>query len=385
MRGATIRAVVTLELYVLRQLCVSLLISIGGMLLIAIPGILVSAVQKLGGGSMGVVLGYLPIVIVGLLPYLAPVGFLLTVVAVYGRLAADNEWTAIAMAGIHPLRVVAPAAVMAIAIALPLRWVMTDVNPSLNFVQRSYYKSSVVRIVRTLAPGKTELRIGDFYMSARSRDSEARNRFQQVFIHVPAHADKPSQTLLATSAAFSFEGPVMLAELERPRWISGGHDLRYGKTQLRYDLDKHFNPDRSDTSWKYQTSAELSERIARTRALVAKSGEAALAEKTQAAGYIPPQDLDVATFELHARDTVAASILMFLTLGLATALMLRSGSMLAALATAVGYALAYYLLSMRMGKALALSGAVPQALAAWATTVVGTLAGLALCWKALRR
>jgi lipopolysaccharide export LptBFGC system permease protein LptF len=64
---------------------------------------------------------------------------------------------------------------------------------------------------------------------------------------------------------------------------------------------------------------------------------------------------------------------------------LRSGAQLGALATGVAYALAYYLLSMRMGKGLALSGAVPQWFAAWAVTIVGSIGGVVLCWRALRR
>jgi lipopolysaccharide export LptBFGC system permease protein LptF len=72
-------------------------------------------------------------------------------------------------------------------------------------------------------------------------------------------------------------------------------------------------------------------------------------------------------------------------LGVATGLLLQSGSMLGALATAVGYALVYYLLAMRAGKALAVSGAVPQWVAAWAMTAAGTLVGIALLFKALRR
>ena len=382
----TIRRALTLEFYILRQLLTGFVFSVGGMLFVAIPGILVGAIQKIGGIGMGALLGYLPLMIVELVPYLAPIALLLTVVTTYGRIAADNEWTAISMAGVHPLRVIKPALLLTIMIAAPLQWVMTDVSPNLNFAKRNYAKNSVMRAMRTLSPGKTELRFKNFYLSARSRGADNRNRFEQVFIHMPATRDGEQQTIIAKTAEFSFDGGYMVVELTSPRWISGEHDLRVGNSRLRINLDALFETDTSARdAWKFQESGELYRRIDNTLAKIDEGGEAALDGLTQAQGYIPFRELSAARFELHMRNTVAASCLMFMLLGIATGLTLRSGAQLGALATGVGYALVYYLLSMRLGKGFALSGAVPQWFAAWAVTLGGTVAGLVLCWKALRR
>ncbi|MEM7517832.1 MAG: LptF/LptG family permease, partial [Planctomycetota bacterium] len=61
------------------------------------------------------------------------------------------------------------------------------------------------------------------------------------------------------------------------------------------------------------------------------------------------------------------------------------GTQLGALAVAVGYALVYYILSMRLGKEFALSGVLPPAASAWVTTVLGSGFGLWLMRRAMRR
>jgi lipopolysaccharide export LptBFGC system permease protein LptF len=376
----------TIERYILRQLLTGFVFSAGGMLFVAIPGILVGAIQKLGGVGIQALMGFLPLVIVELVPYLVPIALLLTIVSTYGRLAADNEWTAMVMAGVHPLRMLLPGALLAVGLALPLQWVMTDVAPGLNFAKNNYAKTSVMRALRTMSPGKTELRFKDFYMSARSRDAQNRNRFEQVFMHLPETRDAAAQTLLAKTAEFSFDADEMVVELTAPRWISGPQDARVGNARLRAPLDALFPTDVSRrVAWKYQRSGELAERVERTLDKLETDGKQALDSTTEEQGYIPAKDLNAARFEVHSRNTVAASCVMFLLLGVATGLTLRSGAQLGALATGVGYALAYYLLSMRFGKGLALHGSVPQWLAAWAVTMVGTIVGLVLCWRALRR
>jgi len=162
--------------------------------------------------------------------------------------------------------------------------------------------------------------------------------------------------------------------------------MRVENSLLSCNLDTLFETDTTARDgWKYQDSRELYTRIDNTESKIKQGGPEALEGLTQSQHIIPFKELNAARFEFHMRNTVAASCLMFLLLGVATGLTLRSGAQLGALATGVGYALAYYLLSMRLGKGLALSGAVPQWFAAWAVTLVGTVAGLALSWKALRR
>jgi lipopolysaccharide export LptBFGC system permease protein LptF len=156
--------------------------------------------------------------------------------------------------------------------------------------------------------------------------------------------------------------------------------------QLKADLNTLFKTgDMSALEWKFQPSSEVARRIDRSRELLALEGAPALEAKKDDFDYIPERLLDTATYELHNREALALVCPMFLLLGIPTGLLLRRGSQLGAFAAAVGYALIYYLLSMRLGKGLGVAGAVPQWLAAFGTTILGSLIGLVMSFFALRR
>ena len=100
---------------------------------------------------------------------------------------------------------------------------------------------------------------------------------------------------------------------------------------------------------------------------------------------MPEHDVRKAWLAVHHRIAIACACLLFLLLGVPTGLILRRGTQLGALASAVGYALAYYVLSMRLGKALGESGALPPWVGAWATTGIGLVVGVVLARKAALR
>lgn len=375
-----------LELYVLRRLLAGLVFACGGMALVAVPCVLVHAVHKIAGIGMAAVLGYVPILLLELAPYLIPIGFLLSVVSTYGRLAADNEWTAISMAGVHPLRMLRPGIVLALALSAGLYFVESELSPSLNYQKRTYGKNSAMQLLKSLNPGRTELRFGEFYLSAAERDAVDRNLFRQVFLHLPATEGKPAQTIFAQEVQISVEGSTLLVDLRVPRWADERHDLRVGRLVVRMDLDKVFGTnDKERLHWRYQSSGELAARIERTEGLLAQGGPRALEGLSHEQRVIPWANLRSASFSLHTRQSLALICPMFLLLGMPTGLFLRKGSQLASLAVAIGYALVYYIVSMRIGKLLSVNEAVPTWFAAFGATLVGSLLGLVLLARAARQ
>ncbi len=363
----------TLFLYVLQLLSAAVVVSAGGLFFIAIPGIVVSAVHTLGGVNMSALLGFLPIVLVDLVPYLMPIGFLLALVSTYARLAGDNEWTAISMAGVHPVRMVWPAVVVALVLGGFSHWLSTEISPGLTFVKREYARSILVNSFRNVNPGRTEVAFNDFYLSAQSRDPDS-NTFRDVTIHLPATArgtgakgeSQAGRTIFADIATFSFPEDCMRVDLTRPRSADEGHDVQVGHFAFEVDLDDLLQIKPKDrTQWRYQTSNKLSQMLA--------------------SGQVAAKDISAATYEWHRRNTLTATYFMFILLGVPTGLLLRRGTQLGALAAAVGYALLFYLLSIRLGKTLSGWGMIPPAIGAWATTFLFSCAGLFLCWKAFRK
>jgi lipopolysaccharide export LptBFGC system permease protein LptF len=350
----------TLHIYLLRQLLAGVAFAVGGMAFVAIPGIVVNAVNKVGAVSMSAVLGYLPMVGAELVPYLVPIGFLLALVATFGRLAGDNEWTAIVMAGIAPVRLLLMPLMMALALGASTHWLLANVTPQMKATKRNYYKNSVVHAFKNLAPGRTELHLGRFYLSSKARQGHT---FFDVTIDVPNRSGSSETTLLADQARFSVTGSQVSIALENARVIKGEEDYTSGRPTIVLDLDQIFRIDRTArTSPKYQTDAGI-------RKLLTEGS---------------PAEREL-RYELHHRLALASTYLMFLVLGIPTGLLLRRGTQLGALATAVGYALAYYLLSMRLGRVLAAQTALPPALAAWATNALGFVAGMILMRRAFWR
>lgn len=353
----------TLFAYILRQLAFGVVLAVCGMFFIAIPGVAVSALHKLGGSGLGLLLGYLPIVLLDLVPYLLPIGFLLAVTATYGRLAADSEWTAIRMAGTHPWRAMAPAVCVALACSAALAYLGHYVSPGLSYQKREYLKQSVVEAFKDLAPGQTELSIGQFYLNAPFREG---NTFHEALIHVPASGERPDRTILADTVHIGVVGSMVSIRMTNARTVHGTADTTVGAPTFVLDLDELFQTDRKiKSSWKYRTTPELQRMIER--------------------GEVPAKEVSFARYQVQARWALALTPLLFMLLGMSTGLLLRSSTQLAALAIAVVYALGYYILSMRISKTLAQTSTVHEYLAAWAVPALVTLGGLALCRKAFRQ
>ena len=372
----------TLQLYILRQLLLGVVFAVGGMIFVAVPGLVVTAVHKLGGVGMAAVLGYLPLVLVDLVPYMLPIGFLLSVVATYGRLAHDSEWTAMCMAGFSPYRLALPGLALALVMTGGTHYLVSHVGPGLRFQRRDYAKTKVVEEFRNLPPGQTELSLGDFYMNARWRedsgepgpDGIVHNIFQDVHIHVPPRdsedatggAEAEGQTILADRLDLFFEGEEMVVALRNARFIFSDAQGFSEELVLRRDLNALFETRGSDrVRWKYQPTKKIQEMLA--------------------AGEIPEGDIRKARLTIHDRIAIATACILFMLLGMPTGLIMRRGTQLGALATSVGYAMAYFVLSMRLGKALSEGGALPEWVGAWSATWIGLVAAFFLMRKAAAR
>jgi lipopolysaccharide export system permease protein len=75
---------------------------------------------------------------------------------------------------------------------------------------------------------------------------------------------------------------------------------------------------------------------------------------------------------------------MFVLVGVSTGLLLRRGTQLTALGAAVGYAMLYWIASLRLGKQLARDGVVEPWVGAWVPLLVFALFGLWMTRRAFR-
>ncbi|MDZ4774088.1 MAG: LptF/LptG family permease [Planctomycetota bacterium] len=350
-----------LHSYIFFELLTAFVFTLGGILVLALPAITAAAVHKLAGVEILHVLLYIPLIVAGLIPYVLPLAYLLSVVHVYGRLAADNEWTALRMSGRNPLEMFLPGAVLAAVLGLTTWWLLAEKLPEIRFRQSNFATAALAETTRHIAPGRTEVKIKDFYVSAVSREGDD---FVDAYVHIPSQ--KPGEedmSVRADRVRFSSDENNIYAQFINARSVIGGQEVRLGEPVVRIDLDALRRKAGTREKPRYMSSVAMRAKLD--------------------AGKVEPDKIEMFRFEIQYRRALAATCFMFLLLGAPTALMFRRGAQLLPLAIAVGYALIYYVLSMRLGPILSEGRAIAPELAAWAVVILGLVAGVFLTRKAL--
>ncbi|MCP3918257.1 MAG: YjgP/YjgQ family permease [bacterium] len=356
-----------LQAYIFRQLLAAFSFAVGAILFIALPGIAASTVHKLPNADAVVLIRYLPLVLQNLVPQVLPICFLLSVVATYGRLAADREWTAIQMAGIQPLKTYLPALAVALLVSGGTYWMLSNQLPTLRRKARDLLVEATSSSIANLAPGRTRLQIGEFYLKGAWRDRDT-GVFREVYIHRPEDEGKRAPDIFAESADIRVADNVLFVNMKGTR-VVGAEDGAVGEFEdltIQYPLDDLVQrKGKRSSRAKYIKSSVIREKLA--------------------SGTVSERLVPSYRYELQARAAFSCAYLLFLGLGVPTGLLLRRGTQLAALAVAMGYGIIYYILSMQVGKDIGLSGDVPPWVGAWSTTLFGLVVSLVLIRKAMRR
>jgi len=335
------------------------------MLFIALPGIVVGAVHRLPNTDMNVLLGFLPLVLQTLAPYVLPIGFLLAVVTTYGRLAADREWIAIQMAGFRPLAMLLPALGLALVLGLVTFWMVSTQLPLGKKRQKEFLLEAAQSSLLHLNPGVTHLQYGDFYLNAAFLEDGV---FRDVIIYKPGETEADDVRVIARTASIRQLGDDFYIELTdaQPLGDEIGGIGRSESLRIKVPLEEFMQTNKRHlAARRYLTSMVIWKQL-----------------------QDPAQNADLRRghiYELNHRTAISTSFMLFLLLGAPTGLLLRRGTQLGALSIAVGYALLYHILSMRVGKELSLAGVLHPAIGAWMTTICGALVGVFLLNKARKR
>jgi lipopolysaccharide export LptBFGC system permease protein LptF len=351
-----------LQLYILRQLLVSVGFAGAGIGLIVLPTIAIQAMNKLGAVSFELVLQYLPIVVAGVVPYLLPMAFLLGVVATYGRLSADREVVAIQMAGVHPARLLIPGLLVAVPLVLGTDRLVSQISPELRYRQRQYLRDAgIQQFIGSMSGSNVIQWPGGLLVSEENFDNVRR----KVQLDIEDQGGSAVH-LAADEALIDVEGDLLRIRLKNARVETEGAGGSNASPTYLLDLREIFPREVKDRSApKYRSNTLLKDELE--------------------APDLEPQRRSNLLFEIHSRHALACIYLVFLLLGIPTGIALRSSTQLAAFTGAVGYAFLYYVLAMRLGKVLAATGAVPSVFAAWATNALFALAGLVFFARSLLR
>ena len=353
------------HLYIFGQLLTAFLFASLGMLFIAMPGLAVGAVHKLGSAGMLSVLKYLPLAMGVFVPYVLPVALLLALVSTYGRLAAQNEWTAIRMAGVNPYRMLLPALVLAGAAGAGVFAMNAELLPRIKVREKTMRYELVRDAIKNFSPGKTKIDGDGFYLNAAKRDGEDPNIFYDCYIELQLEEEgKQNKSFFADAVKFAVGETDMLVYLYEARGTAKDNEWNVSYPAFKVDLEKLMAKDEGKVykSPRYKTSRGLLEILAGDE----------LSESTRWHFL----------YAWHQRIANAAMCLVFVLVGVSTGVMMRRGTQLGALAVAVGYALLYWVVSMRLGKQLVLNGAVEPWVGAWVPLLLFAIVGLLLTRRA---
>jgi len=146
----------TLQRYILLELLKALAISIAGYTAVLMLGGLVKPMRE--GLSVVLLLRLIPLALPRALSWTIPLASLTACVVAYGRLASDHEITAMRAVGIHPWQLLAPAALLAVALTIPATYLNDTLEPICRRARRLLPRRALAEdpsaILRTGPPTK---------------------------------------------------------------------------------------------------------------------------------------------------------------------------------------------------------------------------------------
>ncbi len=182
--------------YILRELLKVFLITLGGMtVLMLIVGVGQEAVRQ--GLGPEPILRLVPYAVPNALRFAIPGTMLFAACSVFGRMAADNEIVALKSLGISPMKVVAPALILAFLISLVAVW-LNDLAVSWgrHGMQRVVLHS-VEQIIYGMLRNQGAYRTRRFSVSVKNVDER---RLIHPMISLHSDNDKPPIVLTAREA-----------------------------------------------------------------------------------------------------------------------------------------------------------------------------------------
>jgi len=177
--------------------------------------IFVGAFGQVSENSLGPtqILEILPYLVPSLLPYTIPATMLLTVSVVYGRIAADHEFTAAKAAGISALSLLWPSFIMAAVLSVVSLLLTDQVIPwALTNIERRVAQMMEAIFIEILHSQKLYVH-RDPSLTISVLDVEGKKLIQPVFRYTPRGGT--TMTILADEASihFDLEKRVVLVDL----------------------------------------------------------------------------------------------------------------------------------------------------------------------------
>lgn len=332
-----------------------------------------------------------PILLYSRSELLTPCAFLTGVVFTYGRLGAELEYMATQACGVHPLRVVAPVALLGLTLTGIQWWSASYAIPDLLVRSDRLTQKLTKEVLTRFEPGRNEFEVpqAGFYMSWQKRKGLA---FEDVVIDARGQVDgsttsAPEGTVRgrAKRVEVSFEPQVLRLWIYGLQTPQRGSQLRVEKLSLALRLDKLGQSSTFVAKPEYFTSDALFTAALRRGTLgriptEPEDREGSIArskDRAQAHHFF---------YAFHRRAAWAFASLVLGLVGAPVALFFRRGTRLGGLVVAFGiFLLVYFPLARIGGEGLSAKESVPFWVSAWMATAVSSVVALVLLARLARR
>jgi lipopolysaccharide export system permease protein len=156
---------VTLFRYVLRELLLHFLFASALVAGVSVIGTLFQIARTFDGLGMDIIVRFVPLAMGYLAPYALLLAAATAATLVYARLSADHEIDAMRMGGISPGRILLPAVVFGLLLAVGSWLIAEYATPNARHNRRMEIRKSVLEVLREPPSGPQSFTIGSYRLS----------------------------------------------------------------------------------------------------------------------------------------------------------------------------------------------------------------------------
>ncbi len=355
----------------LREILVNFLFTASALSFLAFLATALIATYRIPGAPPSIVIGYVPILVMYIFPYLLPVSLMIGVVLSFGRLSAENEITAMRAGGVHLGKMLVPSLFLGLVLAIILIPLVHEVIPRFHYQKGVYLREATGQLIRNLNPSLRSIGTGssfhlewagrrgpyfeDLYLFMK-RGEEGQQEKQEIWVH----ADRGLIELDGEYLLITLWGSSSLLKAKEGATAT---DVSSERMSYRVSFDeiagaRKFSPTKDSEC----SSVELATKLKRDRA----------SEPLRT------------SYELQRRTATVFSGVLFAAVGIPIGIFLRRGTRLSAFVTAFltvlcGYYPIVYFMEM-LGKEQWISPTI----AAWTANAWLALIGAILLRKLFR-
>jgi lipopolysaccharide export system permease protein len=377
------------------------LISLTGLFLLG--GLVSEAAQR--GLSPGQVLMIIPMLVPNTLPYTVPATCLFAACVVYGRLAHDNEITAVKAAGVHLGRLVAPGVLLGLVMAGGTLAMYYEFIPETHQNLRTQVLGDVEDLLYTLLKKQGCIRHPKMPYAIWVRQVQGRRLIDAIFKQKVEKGEGYKFVARAREAQIHFEPANNTIRVDMSYVTTFGENNQFtgNATDQTYEVELPNGVFGSDYVRRASDMAfpELLERRDVVRAEVQEAA-AAVANPNRPPGLSAAQvnewdtalknrvtmkqkDLNGVEAEIQMRPALAVGCLCFVLIGAPVGIWFSRADYLSTFVSCFLPTVIVYYPMLLCGTNMAKDGKVPAVVGLWAANAVVGVAGLIIYARLLRR